>query len=101
MTVTAEGVTAVSGAAQGASAAAVRPASTPDERKLHQVAKEFETVMVHELLRAAKVGGGGEASEGGQSAYAGMATDAFADGIARAGGLGLAEKLEQAMRNSR
>jgi hypothetical protein len=59
------------------------------------MAKEFETMLVHQLLDAAKVGGDGK--EGASSAYKGMAVDAFASGVSQAGGLGLAQQIEDAL----
>ena len=63
---------------------------------LHKVAKEFETVMVHQLLEAAKMGGSG--SDGG---YKSMVVDAAANGISQAGGLGLAKQIEDALSRGR
>ncbi|MGO8999398.1 MAG: hypothetical protein ACLQVI_39235 [Polyangiaceae bacterium] len=60
------------------------------------MAKQFETLMVHELLEAAKVAG--DSKSGG---YAGMAVDALAAGISEAGGLGLAHQLEEALAGRR
>ena len=51
--------------------------------------------MVHELLQAANVAGGGQGS------CKGMAVDAFANGISQAGGLGLARQLEDALARNR
>jgi Rod binding domain-containing protein len=67
----------------------------PAASDLHRVAKEFEAIMVHELLQAANVAGGGQGS------YKGMAVDAFANGISQAGGLGLARQLEDALARNR
>jgi Rod binding domain-containing protein len=66
---------------------------------LHKMAKEFETLLVHQLLDAAKVGG--ETKSGGSSAYQGMAVDAFANGVSQAGGLGLAKQIEDALTRGR
>jgi hypothetical protein len=57
---------------------------------------EFETILVHQLLEAAKVGGDGH--DGG---YKAMAVDAFADGVSHAGGLGLAKQIEDALSRGR
>jgi Rod binding domain-containing protein len=63
---------------------------------LHKVAKEFETVMVHQLLEAAKLGG-----EEKDSGYKGMVVDAAASGISEGGGLGLAKQIEDALARAR
>jgi len=81
------------------SAAGHVPSATMDPKlqgNLHKVAKEFETLMVHQLLEAAKVGGDGQ--DGG---YKGMAVDAFASGVSQAGGLGLAAQIENALSRGR
>jgi Rod binding domain-containing protein len=53
------------------------------------VAREFEAVLVRQVLTAAKAAG-----ENSGSQYGGMAIDALADGIMHGGGLGLARTLE-------
>jgi Rod binding domain-containing protein len=63
------------------------------------MAKEFETMLVHQLLDAAKVGG--EGASGGTSAYRGMTVDALANGVSQAGGLGLAKQIEDALTRAR
>jgi Rod binding domain-containing protein len=75
------------------------PKSPKGAASLHQMAKEFETMLVHQLLDAAKVGGDANAS--GTSAYRGMAVDAFANGVSQAGGLGLAKQIEDALTRGR
>lgn len=54
---------------------------------LHQVAQEFEAMLLRQLLSAAKMGGG-------TGAYNDMAVDALANGINQAGGVGLARQIE-------
>jgi hypothetical protein len=65
----------------------------PSERadKLHRAAQEFESLLVKQLLSAAKMGG--EAKGG----YGDMGLDALANGVEKAGGLGLARRLEEAI----
>lgn len=53
---------------------------------LHQVAEQFEAMLLRQLLTAAKMGGSGN--------YADMAVDALANGITEAGGVGLSRQLE-------
>jgi len=62
------------------------------KENLKRVAREFESILVHQLLDAAKVGG-----EGAQSGYGAMATDALSSGVSQAGGLGLARQVEEAL----
>ena len=59
---------------------------------LHKVAKEFETMLVHQLLDAAKIAG-----EGQGAGYGSMAVDALANGVSQAGGLGIAQQIETAL----
>ncbi len=70
--------------------------STAFRANLHKVAEEFETLMVHQLLEAAKLGG-----EEKDSGYKGMVVDAAASGISKGGGLGLARQIEEALARSR
>ncbi len=64
---------------------------TDRTEKLHHAAKELESLFVKQLLTAAKMGG--EAKGG----YAEMSIDALASGVEKAGGLGLAQRIEQAL----
>jgi Rod binding domain-containing protein len=69
----------------------------PRAAKLRHAATEFESLLVKQLLKAAKIGGAGGGA-GGQSGYADMAVDALATSIERGGGLGLARRIEEAIR---
>jgi hypothetical protein len=62
--------------------------------KLHSATREFEELLVKQLLNAAKIGG--EKSTG----YADMAVDALAKGVEKGGGLGLARRLEETLSHS-
>lgn len=64
------------------------PAAPPSD--LQRVAREFESMLVRQLLNAAKMGEGG----GG---YADMAVTSLADGINQGGGVGLARQIERAL----
>jgi Rod binding domain-containing protein len=69
---------------------AVRPVGdlqAPEKRKLHEAASQFEAVFLKQMLASAKI-----APSGGHGA---LALDALADGIARAGGIGLAMIIEE------
>jgi Rod binding domain-containing protein len=61
--------------------------------KIQEVAREFESMIVGQILSAAKVGGAHQESQG----YDGMVVDALATGIAKGGGLGLAREIEDAL----
>jgi Rod binding domain-containing protein len=78
--------------AVGVPLAPQKAAASLSTTALHKVAKEFETLLVHQLLEAAKVGG--ESASGG---YMGMAVDAMASGVSDAGGLGLTREIEAAL----
>lgn len=77
--------------------AAPKKPNAASERLLG-AAREFEAVFVRQLLAASNFGG--SKASGGGSGYQGMATDALADGIIRAGGLGLSEQIRRAMEKS-
>lgn len=73
-------------------------AGTPEQQQSYRAALGFERVFVQQLVKELKTTGlSDDENAGAQGAYAGLVTDAFADGIASAGGLGLAERLYQAM----
>ncbi len=88
---------AASAPSLAATGLAPKKPSAASERLLG-AAREFEAVFVRQLLAASNFGGAKAA--GGGSGYQGMATDALADGIIRAGGLGLSEQIRRAMEKS-
>jgi hypothetical protein len=67
------------------------PADAQKAAKLHTAAKAFESILVKQLLSAAKVGGSNP------TGYADMAVDALATGVEKAGGLGLAQRIEDTL----
>jgi Rod binding domain-containing protein len=71
------------------------PVAPTDERteQLRRVARDFESLLVKQLLTAAKVGGAA-AEKGG---YGDMAVDALATGIEKGGGLGFADRMAEAL----
>jgi Rod binding domain-containing protein len=75
--------------------AAAQPAHDSRIDKLRQAAGEFESLLVKQMLKAAKIGGAG--GEEKASGYADMAVDALASAIEHGGGLGLARRIEQAI----
>jgi Rod binding domain-containing protein len=75
--------------------AAVQPTHDPQVEKLRHAAKEFESILVKQLLKASKIGGsGGEEKANG---YADMAVDALTTAVEHGGGLGLARRIEAAI----
>jgi Rod binding domain-containing protein len=62
------------------------------DRKIRQAARQFEAVLVRQMLNSAGFGG-----EGKEGAYAGMIVDALADGVTAGRGLGLAQKVADAL----
>jgi Rod binding domain-containing protein len=70
--------------------------TAPDPRieKLRHAAGEFESLLVKQMLKAAKIGGGDDEKASG---YGDMAVDALASAIERGGGMGLAQRIEQAI----
>jgi Rod binding domain-containing protein len=68
-----------------------QPKASEHAEKLHRAAQEFESLLIKQLLSAAKMGG---QAKGG---YADMGVDALATGVEKAGGLGLARRLEEAI----
>jgi Rod binding domain-containing protein len=74
-------------------ATATSPA-TPGH-KIREVARQFEALLVRQMLTAAGVGGvGGKEKDG---AYAGMVVDALAQGVTAGRGLGLAQKIADSL----
>jgi Rod binding domain-containing protein len=91
-------ITTVGSPPRGVSVEPQGEAKGPTARlaNLHKVAKEFETLMVHQLLEAAKLGGDEK-----DSGYKGMVVDAAASGVSLGGGLGLARQIEEALGRGR
>lgn len=79
--------------AVGLAAGAGAPEKTAKSEKVAELAREFEALLLRQLLASAKVCGATDR----QDAYAGMASDALADALARGGGTGLAGELERAL----
>lgn len=71
------------------STAAVSEGSATEKKKAADAAKGFEEIFLRQLLSAVKTGK--------QSGYGGMATEALASGLSRAGGIGLAEQIEKSL----
>jgi Rod binding domain-containing protein len=72
-----------------------RAVHDPRAEKVQHAAAEFESILVKQLLKAAKLGGsGGDEKANG---YADMAVDALASAIEQGGGLGLARRIQDAI----
>lgn len=73
---------------------------TRDIQKIEEAAKEFESVFIAEMLRPMfetvetnELFGGGN----GEDTWKGMLVDEYGKGIAKAGGIGLADHITAAM----
>ena len=66
---------------------------------LHAAAVEFEASFLAEMLRLTGVAKPPETANGGagESAFAGLLSDAYAEELARAGGIGLSEHVFAAL----
>jgi Rod binding domain-containing protein len=77
------------------------PDAAPAQRvaQLRALATEFEAVFLAEMLRHAGLGAPQDSFGGGagEEAFAGMMADAHARALAQAGGIGLAERVFQAL----
>lgn len=83
-------VGSMTGAAKAAEGSDAKAASSA---KVKEAAAQFEGIFVRQLLDAAKIMG----SKGGSGGYGSMAVESLADGVVRAGGLGLARQIEDSM----
>jgi Rod binding domain-containing protein len=70
-------------------------ARDPRAEKLRTAATEFESVLVKQLLKSARLGGSGDDEK--TSGYGDMAVDALASAVESGGGLGLARRIEEAV----
>jgi Rod binding domain-containing protein len=75
----------------------VAPQAAPDTKaaKLKSAAGDFESLLIKQLLKEAKVTGSDKSN-----GYGDMAIDALASSIERGGGLGLAKHIEKAIGSS-
>jgi Rod binding domain-containing protein len=67
-------------------------ANAKPDPALARVAEEFESALLRQILKAAKVGGK-DADKG----YGSIAVDALANGLVAGGGIGLARAIEEAL----
>jgi len=85
-----------------ASPVAVPPASQDSPEKVKDAASQFESLLMSELLKAARPEGswtGGEQDSAGESAM-GMAEQYLAQALASSGGLGIADLISAGLRQS-
>jgi Rod binding domain-containing protein len=92
MTITAIGPTAPVNAAHATGVASIEDAKS--DRKIREVSREFEAMLVRQMLTAAGVGGKDK-----DGAYAGMEIDALAKGVTQGRGLGLAQQIADSLRH--
>ena len=83
---------------------AMEPAAVKDNpAKVHDAAQQFEALLIGELLKSARSGGGsgwlgtGEEDDAGQTAVD-MAEQQFARMLATSGGLGMSKLIETGIR---
>ncbi|MFV0475104.1 MAG: hypothetical protein ACK5MQ_12995 [Pikeienuella sp.] len=78
--------------------APVRPAA-PEDAALRKAAADFEAVFLQEMFKQAGLGAPREANGGGvgEQAFAGLLARDWAQTVAEAGGLGLSERIYQAL----
>jgi Rod binding domain-containing protein len=72
------------------------PAVSPDQAKLQRTARDFESILISDLLKSAPRAGttdGGEAEGAGLSGYEDLRTEAMASALAAQGGIGIARML--------
>jgi Rod binding domain-containing protein len=67
-------------------------AETKSHHKIKEVAREFEAMLVRQMLTSANIGGKDK-----DSAYAGMEVDAIAKGVTAGRGLGIAQHIADAL----
>jgi Rod binding domain-containing protein len=68
-----------------------------DAEQLYATALQFESVLTEQLAQA--IAPQDESEDGSTSLYAQMLPQAFAQGVTRAGGLGLAHDLYEALKS--
>jgi Rod binding domain-containing protein len=84
--------------AQTAAAKPADPAKDPRRAELLKAARDFESVLVRQMLESLqKTTSIGGKEDHANSAYKSMAVDALADGIGKAGGLGLADLIAKTL----
>ena len=92
-------ITAVAGQiAAGQTTATAQASAALDPKKLAKLrsaAHEFESLLVKQLLKSAKMGQTGDADK--SNGYGDMAVDAMASAVEKGGGLGLAKRIEEAI----
>jgi Rod binding domain-containing protein len=74
---------------------------TNKSSKIHDAAQQFESLLIGEMLKAARETGSWglteEDSDPGQDTLSGMAESQFANALAKSGGLGLSHMVEQSV----
>jgi Rod binding domain-containing protein len=68
------------------------PTDPASERKIREASREFEAMLVRQMLTAAGFGGTGK-----DGVYGGMEVDAIAKAVTQGHGLGLAQKIADAL----
>ncbi|HKM52800.1 MAG TPA: hypothetical protein VJY33_05265 [Isosphaeraceae bacterium] len=68
-----------------------------DPRNIHQVAREFESLLIEQILKSAKFGEPGADSNTASGSMMALAQENLARLISRNGGIGMAQFLEKSL----
>ncbi len=75
--------------------------STPNPKKLSEAAKQFEALMISQMMKSVRdssdSGWLSDGDEAGEDSSTGMAEEQFAQAMASSGGLGLAQMVIKTM----
>jgi Rod binding domain-containing protein len=63
-----------------------------ESKEVERVARDFESIFVRQLLSAAKFG-----EDGGKAGFGSMVVDALATSVTEGGGIGLAQRIAEAL----
>jgi Rod binding domain-containing protein len=68
-----------------------------DPQSVHKVAQEFESLLIAQMLKAAKAGFSAGGSEGADDSVMQYAQESLARSMSQAGGLGMAKLIESGL----
>ncbi len=68
------------------------PEQPAESKEIEKVARDFEGIFVRQLLSAAKFG-----DDGGKAGFGSMVVDALATSVTEGGGIGLAQRISEAL----
>jgi Rod binding domain-containing protein len=74
--------------------------SIQQDQKLEEVSRQFEAVLLRQMLSSlGRAAGGTSGQSGGSTIYGSMIVDAVAEAVSRAGGIGLGSMLAKALQS--